>query len=70
MTFTLPLEIAPGQRVDIHKLAVDDLGQTIPTGYQASDMGATTISQTTASCRLRERQVQSLISHFKRKTCG
>ena len=45
ITFTLPPEIAPGQRVDIHPLAVDDLGQTIPTGYQVfleSDMGATT----------------------------
>ena len=32
--FTLPPELAPGQRVDIHPLAMDDLNQTIPSGYQ------------------------------------
>ena len=43
--FTLPLDIAPGQQIDIHPLAMDDLGQTIPTGFQVfleSKTGATT----------------------------
>ena len=32
--FTLPLDIAPGERVDIHSVATDDLNQPIPTAYQ------------------------------------
>ena len=32
--FTLPAELAPGQRVNIHPLSLDDLNHTIPTVYQ------------------------------------
>ena len=32
--FTLPAELAPGQRVNIDPLSLDDLNQTIPTVYQ------------------------------------
>ena len=34
INFTLPLDIAPGERVDIHSVATDDLNQPIPTAYQ------------------------------------
>ena len=43
--FSLPTIIAPGQEIDIHPLAMDDLGQTIPTGFQVfldSKTGAST----------------------------
>jgi hypothetical protein len=77
MTFILPLEIAPGQRVDIHPLAVDDLGQTILyTGYQVfleSGVGATTNNYLSDDGFLQikgEPGIQSLISHFKHKTRG
>ena len=32
--FTLPVEITPGERVNIHLISLDDLNQTIPTAYQ------------------------------------
>ena len=34
INFTLALDIAPGERVDIHSVVTDDLNQPIPTAYQ------------------------------------
>ena len=34
INFTLPLDIAPGETVNIHSVATDDLNQPIPTAYQ------------------------------------
>ena len=34
INFTLPVEITPGERVNIHLISLDDLNQTIPTAYQ------------------------------------
>ena len=34
VNFTLPLEIAPGERVNIRPMSMDDLNQTIPIAYQ------------------------------------
>ena len=33
ISFTLPPEIAPGERVNIHPLSLDDINQPIPSGY-------------------------------------
>ena len=35
ISFTLPAEIAPGERININPMPIDDLNQTIPTAYQA-----------------------------------
>ena len=34
INFTLPAEIAPGQKVNLHVISKDDLDQPIPTGFQ------------------------------------
>ena len=34
INFTLPAEIAPGERINIHPVTMDDLNQTIPSAYQ------------------------------------
>ena len=34
INFTLPVEITPGERINLHLISLDDLNQTIPTAYQ------------------------------------
>ena len=34
INFTLPVEITPGERVNLHLISLDDLDQNIPTAYQ------------------------------------
>ena len=34
INFTLPVEITPGERINLHLISLDDLDQNIPTAYQ------------------------------------
>ena len=72
INFTLPDEIAPGERVEIHLTSKDDLKQSIPTSYQVfldiSKGKATHSYLRTTTYMSVENQAVYSTSHFEHKT--